>query len=392
MHLQIDTLSDRSALEALFPEWESLQKHIIPRTPFNSTTWFQAWCKHYRRRTIFTRDNMFVHSFRDSTGRLIGVAPLIITHRPAVGPVRVRLLQFFGADPSITEIRELICRREHQGVVIRALIDKLVTEKDQWDLLRWSGIHPSALATDAFAKLGRFNESEAVPCYILDLPESWEHLLHKLSANMRKNVRKSYEFLARDGYTMKFSARNCSSDLGGTLDIFYLLHSARAAAGDMILHPDRFSVGGHRELLYDFSQQMAKQNQLRMLQLEIGGAVVASRVAFRLDDDLYLYYSGFDPKWRKYGVMTALMSETLKWAIGEGIKRVNLSTGKDLSKLRWRPKETFYHNVLQVSPTWRGQLALCAYRAHLMTNREGVGTRRGGVGQGRVGVPDLRYD
>jgi CelD/BcsL family acetyltransferase involved in cellulose biosynthesis len=363
MDLQINTLSDFSALKSLFPEWDSLQAQIIPRTPFNSPTWFEAWWQHYRRRTSFTRDRLFVHTLRDVTGQLIGVAPFMITCRPSFGPLRVRLLQFFGADPAITELKEPICRREHQGLVIRTLIDKLVTDRSEWDLLRWSGIQSSALAANALTVLGQFHEHHTVPCYILTLPESWSQLLDSVSSNMRKNIRKTYELLYRDGHTLAFNARNCLSNLGETLDTFYSLHAARASARDMILHPDCFSIRTHRILLSDVARQMTHQNKLRMLQLKIGESVVASRVAFCLGDDLYLYYSGFDPAWRKYGVMTALMCETLKWAINEGIKRVNLSTGKDFSKLRWRPDEILYHNVLQASPTWRGRLALCAYRA-----------------------------
>src|ERR1700758_1636130 len=100
----------------------------------------------------------------------------MITYRPSVGPFQVRLVQFFGADPSITEVRELICRREHQGVVIRTLIDKLISEKTEWDLLRWSGIHNSVFAANALTRLGQLHEHDALPCYVLEVPESWEQL------------------------------------------------------------------------------------------------------------------------------------------------------------------------------------------------------------------------
>lgn len=61
--------------------------------------------------------------------------------------------------------------------------------------------------------------------------------------------------------------------------------------------------------------------------------------------------------------MTTLMSETIKWAIDNGIRLVNLSTGKDLSKVRWRPAEIVYQNAMQIAPTFRGRLAFLAYDA-----------------------------
>jgi len=55
--------------------------------------------------------------------------------------------------------------------------------------------------------------------------------------------------------------------------------------------------------------------------------------------------------------MTTLMCECFKWAIEQGIKVVNLTKGKDASKIRWRGREYAFHDALLVSPTQRGSLA-----------------------------------
>jgi len=60
---------------------------------------------------------------------------------------------------------------------------------------------------------------------------------------------------------------------------------------------------------------------------ESGGEIRASRIAFALGGELCLYFSGYDPRWRKYGVMTTLMVETIKWAIEQGFVIINLSAG-----------------------------------------------------------------
>ena len=91
------------------------------------------------------------------------------------------------------------------------------------------------------------------------------------------------------------------------------------------------------------------------------GKIVAARMAFLLGEELYLYYSGYDLAWRKHSIMTTLMCECFKWAIERGVKVVNLSTGKDPSKLRWRGREVMFHNALLMSPTRRGRLISRAY-------------------------------
>ena len=81
---------------------------------------------------------------------------------------------------------------------------------------------------------------------------------------------------------------------------------------------------------------------------------VASRPALLLGSDLYLYFAGYDPAWKKYGVMTVLITEMIKWAFARGIKRINLSVGHDHSKVRWKPHEVRFYDAVQVSPTWHG--------------------------------------
>jgi hypothetical protein len=68
-----------------------------------------------------------------------------------------------------------------------------------------------------------------------------------------------------------------------------------------------------------------------------------------MDDNLWLYSSGFDPSWRKYGIMTMLAAEILKWGIGSRLAVVNLSCGKDMGKIRWNPTEVNFFVSAQVS-------------------------------------------
>jgi CelD/BcsL family acetyltransferase involved in cellulose biosynthesis len=72
---------------------------------------------------------------------------------------------------------------------------------------------------------------------------------------------------------------------------------------------------------------------------------------------LYLYYTGYDPNWRKYSIMTTVVAESIKWAIENRLKAVNLSMGNDVSKTRWGPKEIVFRQGVQVSPNWWGRLA-----------------------------------
>jgi CelD/BcsL family acetyltransferase involved in cellulose biosynthesis len=285
----------------------------------------------------------------------------MVTHWPAIGPVRIRLLQFFGADPSITEIRGVICCADRQDEVIKALANYLLGRTDRWDVFWWTGIRRESAAYNALVDRGALIVDCELPAYVLRLPETWDKLRANVSSNMRKNIRKAYEFLERDRYSFTFRAIARPDAAPAALERFFALHAARAEVADMIRHPNKFANPRNRNFFVEYAQRMAECGLLRLFELEIGGNVVASRVAFIFDSELYFYFAGYDPGWRKYSVMTTLMSETIKWAIENGIQLINLSTGKDLSKVRWRPAEIVYQNAMQIAPTIRGRLAFLAY-------------------------------
>jgi CelD/BcsL family acetyltransferase involved in cellulose biosynthesis len=66
-------------------------------------------------------------------------------------------------------------------------------------------------------------------------------------------------------------------------------------------------------------------------------------------------------RWAQHSVMTTLLAEVIKWAIGQGLRIVNLSTGNDVSKLRWRPRSVVFRSAVQVAPRWQSRLAFNAY-------------------------------
>ena len=181
---------------------------------------------------------------------------------------------------------------------------------------------------------------------------------------MRKNLRKPYEFLERDGFAIALRVTERPDGVGAAMARFLALHAARADAVGMIFHPDKFAQARERDFFGDYLQGAADRGELRIFELQVGCAVVASRIAFLIGSDLYLYFAGYDPAWKNYSVMTVLMTEVLKWALAHGVERVNLSTGRDQSKERWKPREVLFGSAVQMSPTWRARTAFGPFRTY----------------------------
>jgi CelD/BcsL family acetyltransferase involved in cellulose biosynthesis len=109
-----------------------------------------------------------------------------------------------------------------------------------------------------------------------------------------------------------------------------------------------------------------------VFQLRIGSEIVASPDG-KPGDGIYLYYSGFDPAWARYSVMTTTLAEAIRYAIGQGFKTVNLSLTREQSKLRWNPRLVRLHSALVQREVLRSRIVCRAYR--LAITRHGPSAR-----------------
>ncbi len=181
--------------------------------------------------------------------------------------------------------------------------------------------------------------------YLLDLPASWEDFHRGLKRNIRESLRHCYNSLRRDGHEFQLEVARERGAVRAALPRFLQLHRMRAEMPSGPRHPDRFGTPQRQAFLYEVCERLAARDCVRVFQLRIGADVVATRIGFAVADSIYLYYSGFDPAWARYSVMTTTLAEALKYAIAQGVRTVNLSPTGERSKLRWRPRLVLFHSA-----------------------------------------------
>jgi CelD/BcsL family acetyltransferase involved in cellulose biosynthesis len=268
--------------------------------------------------------------------------------------VRARHLTFLGADRNVTELRGLICAPEDEADATRALVEQLAARAEDWDWFAWHGVRRDGAAHAFLSRSSSFEWRREVVDYGLALPDSWESFRSTRSRNVKESLRKCYNSLKRDGLRFDFHVAEAGVDLWRALDRFFELHTLRSRAPQLPDHADYFAPTPARGLLRDLARTPERLPGLRVFELKVADRVVASRLGFLLGDELYLYFSGFDPAMARYSVMTTTVAETIKWAIAQGVRFVNLSPGTDVSKTRWSPTTYVTCNGVLVSPTRRG--------------------------------------
>ena len=355
--LHVRLLEGPRQLRAIAGECDAVASRMQPRLPFATSSWLSCWWEHYRERRFLVRDRFFVHTVRDDENNLVALAPLMLTERPGSGPFRSRGLSFFGGDKNVTELRGLICAPEHEAAVVRALLAHLTQRQGEWDWLSWNGVSRDTEAYSVLNETRNFEWSRDTTDYVLPLPTTWEEFRAGRSRNIKESLRKCYNSLKRDGHEFSFRVVSEPSALPDALQQFFALHARRASASEFVRHEDVFAIPRAREFLSDLSSRPSASLSLRVFQLEIAGKVVAARLGFVLGDELYLYFSGYEPAWGAYSVMTTTVAEAIKWAIENRLKLVNLSPGTDVSKTRWGATAITTSNGMLLSATRRGKLA-----------------------------------
>jgi len=342
-------------------EWTALANAAGRSLPFVKWDWHDAWWREFRRDWPYVRDSLCIRAFRTASGQLVGVAPMMLTRHPSTSSLAVRVLNFMGGN--LTELRGVLCDRAWEKDVYAALLAHVTERAGDWDWVDWGGLLAGSPAEQVITAHRGVRVLEERQCYVLALPSSWEEFRATRGRNVKESIRKCYNSLRRDGLAFAFEVAATPDEVPCALERFFVLHCARAAQRTGEHHANVFSTPAARRFLVELCGRLAPDGGVRVFQLRVGAEIVASRIAFVTGDSLYFYFSGYDPRWARYSVMTTTFVEAIKYAIGAGFRSVNLSFGGDVSKTRWRPEQLTYRTAVQESPSVRGRVAHFAWRS-----------------------------
>jgi CelD/BcsL family acetyltransferase involved in cellulose biosynthesis len=360
MALRVSTIEDAEELRRVEGEWAALLEHAGNTLPFLLPEWLATWWDVFHQDRLLLRDSLRVKVVRRDSGELVGVIPLMLTERPRLGPFRSRVLGFLGADRYITEQRAPILARGCEREIARALAKDLFAE-NAWNWISWEGLQRESEFALELERALPLRWGTHDTAHLLEMAPTWDEFKGGLKRNIKESLRRCYNSLKRDHLTARLAVAESPADVGRALETFFELHTARSRQVETVGHPDRFAGPHARRFLVQVCAHLAARGIARVFTLQVDGRAVASRIGFQLPGCLYLYYSGFDPAWGKYSVMTTAVAEALKYAIEHGVARVHLSMGVDTSKSRWGPVTVKYEQAIWVKPGWASEAALRLY-------------------------------
>lgn len=363
----ISLVHGSSAFRELESDWRAITQAAKDRNPFLTWDWVSEWTHQ------FSGANLLVVVIRDGAN-VVAIAPF---HRrryglgPGLSATALQLLSPVEVE-HLFEIRDIATRPGWEKPALKALLDYLTATRG-WDWIRMSAqgrnlaAWETILERPADKSLVAFVESNPMP--VTTLASTWREQRARLKRNIKESIRHSYNSLGRQGVGYQFTVDQALSPQAGWLEEFFRLHHLRAVAQGHLAHVDYFQRNAVRAGVASVLKRAGEATQVRVFVLRIDGSPAAIRVGLQVDGSLYLYYSGFDPRWWRQGVMTMLMTEIVKWAIDERLEVLNHSPGIDVSKTRWGTEEVAFKSFVLLGGSLDTALKWQLYRARKVATK-----------------------
>ncbi|MEQ1934710.1 MAG: GNAT family N-acetyltransferase [Fimbriimonadaceae bacterium] len=310
--LKIEVYSGSDWASSLRDRWVELQGDSLTATPFQTWEWHSTWASVFRGKPRV----LLISEGSD----LVGLYPMVqgtIALRPmACGP---------------SDYLHPLVRTGFEAAVWEALMAGFQGEK-LVDLHQISARVPSYTAPASATTLTNST------CLTVDLPDSYEAYVGKLSKSLRYDVRRlDRSFFASGEASI---VRADAQGLGMALDVFFEQHRKRWKSRGL---PGAFM--GKSEAFHRRWVAIAEERGwLRLSTLIYQGKPIGSIYAMTHGGSCYYYQAGFDPDFSSISPGTLLVANTIKAAIEEGVQSFDFCRGDEPYKRRWQPDHVYVNH------------------------------------------------
>jgi len=331
VHLKVEVIESREALDALEPEWRGLWQCDQAASPFESPAWLLPWTRH-----LWGGGKLRVLAVRNGRD-LVGLAPLFLWGygcRPEV--VRVSLL---GA--GITDHLGMLAAPGFEQEAARLVFERLAEMSEQWHLCDLEELRPgSPLLRAEFPRGLSCRNAPSGVCPVLALPKTAEDLYSGLQPKFRKNLRQAEARLRRDGAEFVLSAPNQTADVMRAL---FRLHTAR---WEERRQPGMLAADVLQQFHLAAADRLAGEGMLQLYSVRLRGEIIAAQYNLRRDRRIYYYLSGFDPAHARYSPGAALLSFIIRTAIEEGATEFDFLRKREEYKYQWGARDRVSRRLL----------------------------------------------
>jgi hypothetical protein len=279
--------------------------------------------------------HLYVVICRDSSGRLVGLAPFFWRQHRTAGVLHARELAFLGTGINIytSDYLDIICRKGYEKDVV-ASISQLLLRNDDWDRLWLTRIRANSvtlpLLQSAFGST--MISTECSKAYSTDVAQDWEIFKKSLSKSARFNLgyytRRFYKL-----HDCSFSLSETREEVESSMTALVKLHQKWWTSKG---YPGSFSLPSFEVFIREVVHTALRDGQLKLWTLKADGEIVSVLLGFEDNGIMHYFQKGMDPAYLKDSLGTVMLNLCMKDCFDE--KRINIfdfMSGDDEYKLKY---------------------------------------------------------
>lgn len=264
-------------------------------------------------------------------------APLMLSKYNFLHFGNLTKIEFIGTPQSdynnfILTQREMECLK---------LFLNYLNEHNDWDYLELSDISESTASMNLLRKIpfgkllrGQLEEKVTFLCPYMNLPDSTEIFMSRLSGDMRRNLRRRMRRLG-EKYRVEIKTYSDFGSIEEAMNAFYKLHQKRWKTQGV---PGVFAEKKLRDFHFDVARQFAEKGWLSLYFLTANDDLIAAIYSFDYKHKKYEYLTGFDPEYSQYGVGNLIRRHVAEECIRRGLTEYDLMRGGEPYKRSWNTK------------------------------------------------------
>jgi CelD/BcsL family acetyltransferase involved in cellulose biosynthesis len=342
-------------------EWDALLREASSNVVFLTREWQETWWESFQSQHCC---QLKIVTVRADGGALVGIAPLFVEQTP-LPPVRayergvprtehgegapLRLVRFVGG-VEVADYLDIIAPAYRTREVWSALLDYLLQHRDEWDALDLHSLPEFSPSREALVQLAAEKglDIEVVPedvCPVIELPRDWETYLMGLRKKDRHELRRKVRKLeGRDDARWYLVRTDDPGELERGMRAFIDLHRSSG------LDKAQFMDERRAEAFMEMAARLSRSGWLDLAILAVHDEPAAAYLSFNYHGCLYLYNSGYDPKFAAYSAGVALLAYRIHKAILQGVKTFDFLRGDEDYKYDFGDKDTYvYRAVVRVA-------------------------------------------
>ena len=337
--MQLEVIRSKEAFNALAGEWnELLTCCSASHVPFLRHEYLAAWWE-----TLgggeWKQGELFVIVGRYDNGELGAIAPMFFTENRDRKPA----LMLLGSI-EISDYLDFIVPPSELDAFTQSLFQLLKGDQaPPWGVLDFYNLLEDSATIAALDEASRkeswtFLTERLQPCPYVDLPDEWNAYLSGLKKKNRHEIRRKLRRAERYEKSVRWYIMKDESSLDREIESFMDLMGQDP-------QKESFLTPTMRKQMRAIAHAAFRAGWLQLAFLEVGDEKAAAYLNFDYANQIWVYNSGIDFKFRELSPGWVLLSYLLQWTIENKRTRFDFMRGAEDYKYRFGGVERFVTRV-----------------------------------------------